>query len=171
MSSTNEGEDSMNLTLAQLQAIKADIAANNDLNVNQNTEDGNAAIAALYNLVAVAAFIVWKSSATIQQIGTAFDATELAGLTTGNSTRLQTLAMYFAQGVNPSIAGIRQFFSDVFSGAGGANTTIGLNALWRRSALRIEKLFATGTGTTASPATLVIEGKVTSTDILNARNS
>ena len=99
-----------------------------------------------------------------------FNATDLAGLSSLNTQRLQNLAAWLASGVNPSLATIRQFFDDIFSGAGGANTRTALLALWKRSALRIEKLLATGTGSDASPATLVAEGTITAqqiSDILN----
>ncbi len=160
----------MTLTTPQLQTNKADIANNSDLNAFPNNADGNQAVADLYNVV-VPAWIVYKTMAKIGEIGNAFDSTELGGLSTANNTRLQTIAMYLAAGVNPSIATNRGFFDDVFSGAGGVNTRANLAVLWKRSATRIEKLFTTGTGTSVSPALLVFEGKVTGNDILNARNS
>lgn len=64
----------------------------------------------------------------------------------------------------------RAFFDDVFSGAGGTNTRAALLVLWKRLATRIEKLFATGTGSDAVPATLVFEGEVSVQDIIEARN-
>ena len=161
----------MDLTTAQLQTIKTDIANNGDLNAFPNTPDGNQSIADLYNLTFSPTFTVWKTMVKIGEIGNAFDSAELGGLTTANQSRLQTMAMYLAAGVNPSIAANRAFFDDVFSGAGGQNTRASLAILWKRAARRIEKLFATGTGTSVSPATLVVEGKITSTDVLNARNS
>lgn len=160
----------MALTTAQLQALKADITANSDLNVNGNNEDGNTAIAVLYNLAASPTFTVWKTNVTIKEIGAAFDAAELGNRSTADNSRLQVLATYLAGGVNPSLAGPRAFFSDIFSGAGGVTTVGNLAALWRRSATRAEKLFATGVGSVASPATLVVEGKLTAVDVLNARN-
>ena len=60
---------------------------------------------------------------------------------------MQTLAAYFPQGVNPSKTDVRAFFADIFSGAGGALTLAQLLILWRRTITRMERLFATGTGT------------------------
>jgi hypothetical protein len=71
--------------------------------------------------------------------------------------------------VNPSIASNRAFFDDVFSGAGGTNTRAALLALWKRLATRGEKLYATGTGSDASPATLVVEGAISARDVEEAR--
>jgi hypothetical protein len=159
----------MILTTAQLQAIKADIAANPDLAALPNNGDGNQAVANLYNALASPTFIVWKTAATLNQVKEKFDGSELAGLTTANTSRLQTVALYSPMGVNPSLASTRVFFADVFST--GGITAAALLALWKRSALRIEKLFATGTGSDASPATLVVEGTINGSQILDARNS
>jgi hypothetical protein len=114
---------------------------------------------------------VWKGNVTVQQTGLAFNGTELAGLTTGNQSRLQTIAQYFTQGYNASIADVRQMFNDIFSGAGGANTRTNLLVLWKRSALLGEKILATGTGSDASPATMGVEGNLSPTDVALARNS
>lgn len=143
----------MPLTPAQLAMLKADIAANSDLNSKPNTPDGSAAIADLYNAVAAPVFIVWKKNVSIGAVGDAINATELAGLTTLNVTRLQAIGQYAPSGINPSLADRRQAFDDIFSGAGGATTRASLLALWKRNATRGEKLFATGTGSDASPAT------------------
>lgn len=158
------------LSPAQLATLKADILANSDLNSQPNTPDGNFEIARLYNLPASPNFTVWKTQVTINAVGSAFNATELAGLTTGNQTRLQTIAQYLATGVNPSRPDTRAFFDDVFSGAGGTNTRAALLVLWKRLATRAEKLYATGTGSDPSPATLTFEGSVSPTDVVNARN-
>ena len=160
----------MALTSAQLTTLKADILANSDLNSQPNNSDGNFAIANLYNLNASPAFTVWKTLVSINAVGSAFNATELAALTTGNQSRLQTIAQYLVAGVNPSRADTRAFFDDIFSGAGGVNTRANLLALWKRLAKRGEKLFATGTGSDASPATLVFEGNITPTDVQQARD-
>lgn len=159
------------LTVQQQATVKADILANPDLNAQPNNSDGAFEIARLYNLNAAPNFTVWKSAVTIGEVGQKINGTELAGLTTANNTRLQTLAMYLAGGVNPSIPDNRQFFDDVFSGAGGANTRANLLVLWKRLATRIEKLFATGTGSDPSPATLIFEGPISYQDVGAARNS
>jgi hypothetical protein len=157
------------LTAAQLAILRADIQADATLNAFPNNSDGAFAIAAAYNLPASPAFTVWKSNVTIGQIGDKINASELAGLTSLNTQRLQAISEYSPQGVNPSLPDRRAFFDDVFSGAGGTITRANLLALWKRFATRAEKLFATGTGSDASPATLVFEGQVTVQDVVNAR--
>jgi hypothetical protein len=153
----------MALTNAQLTTLKADIIANGLENSSAN------AIAEFYN--AASTFTVWKTNVSINEVGKKFNGAELAGLTTGNQTRLLTLAAYLAGGVNPSLADNRAFFDDVFSGAGGATTRAALLSLWKRIANKVEKLFATGTGTDAVPGLLTFEGSISEQDATNALRS
>jgi len=159
------------LTAPQKTQLKAYIDASSDLTVYPNTIAGNTEIARLLNLDAAPPFIVWKSIVPIGDVGRAFDAAELAGLTAINHTRLQTLAIYLAGGVTPGLASVRAFFDDIFSGAGGTKTRAALLVLWKRAATRGETVFATGTGTEATPGTLVVEGALSVTDVEEARNS
>lgn len=160
----------MALTQSQLAALKADILADPALNAFPNNSDGNTAIAQAYALLAVPNFTVWKTNVSITQIGDNIVATDLAGLSTLNSTRLQTVVILSAEGVNPSLSDRRAFFDDIFSGAGGAATRAKLLILWKRFAKRVEKLFATGTGSDAVPATMTFEGDLTYQDVETARN-
>lgn len=155
------------LSTAQLQTLKTYIGSQPDLSVQPNNSDGNTEVARLLNLASTPAntAIGWRTAVTINEVGKSFNATELAGLTSLNHTRLQTLAIYLAGGVNPSLATVRQFFDDIFSGAGGVNTRAALLALWKRTMTRGERLYATGTGSDASPATLVVEGSFTAANI------
>lgn len=157
------------LTTQQLQTLKTAINANPIWVAYPMTGDGYFDLAKVLNLQATPSFTVWKTNVSINAVGKAFNGTELAGLTTGNQTRLQTLALYLASGVDPSNAGNRAFFDDVFSGAGGTNTRAALLALWKRFATSFEKIYATGTGSDASPATLVVEGAVTASEVQAAR--
>lgn len=159
------------LTPAQLATLKAAIIADPVLNAFPQNSDGAFEIAKAMNSTASPNFTVWKTNVSINEVGKKFNGTELAGLTSLNNTRLQTLAMFLAAGVNPSLTDNRQFFDDIFSGAGGTNTRANLLALWKRLATRVEKLFATGTGTDALPATLTFEGSISFQDVQAARES
>lgn len=159
----------MALTPAQLATLKASILADPVLAALPNTPDDNWRIADAYNAAASPGFTVWKSLVPIGEVGKKFNGAELAGLTSGNQSRLQTLAVYFKDGVNPSLTDTRAFFDDVFSGSGGATTRANLLALWKRLATRVEKLFATGAGSDASPATMGFEGRIYYTDVEAAR--
>ncbi len=160
----------MPLTPAQLATLKAHIDASGDLNVLPNTSDGNFEIQKLLALNASPAFTVWKTNVTIREIGDNIVGTDLAGLSSLNNTRLQTAVVLATNGVNPSLSDRRFFFDDIFSGAGGAATRAKLLILWKRLARRAEKLYATGTGSDASPGTLVYEGTPTLSEIMAARN-
>jgi hypothetical protein len=147
----------MALTSAQKQTLVAAILA--DPAISQTFIDGNLpGVADYYNALAAPTFTVWKTNVPLSDVGRTFNASELAGLTQLNTSRLQNLAAWLAAGINPSIAAVRQFFDDIFSGAGGNSTRPALLALWKRPATRLEKLFAAGTGTDNNPATLVVEG-------------
>ena len=113
---------------------------------------------------------MWKSLVSIADVGRKINGGELAGLTTLNVTRLQCIATYLAGGISPVLADHRAFFDDIFSGAGGATTRAALLALWKRVASRVERLFATGTGSDASPGTLVFEGAIDVNDVSLALN-
>lgn len=153
------------LTTAQLQTLKTAILADPTANAFYQAGDLSG-LAAYYNGPASPAFIVWRTLVSIGEVGRTFNATELAGLTSLNTQRLQNLAAWLEAGVNPSLATTRQFFDDVFSGAGGANTRAALLAIWKRSATRLEKVFATGTGSDAAPATLAVEGTLSYTELI-----
>ena len=56
--------------------------------------------------------------------------------------------------VNPSRANVQSAIGDIFSGAGGAAQRTHLSAISRRKMTVAEKVLGTGTGSTASPATL-----------------
>lgn len=177
---------SAQLTTPQLQTLKASIAAASDqavsvpgnlcagfvgtaINAIPNSSDGNVCVAAQYNLTASPAFTVWKTNVPQDQVGRAFNPVELASLSSLNTQRLQNIEQWFNT-FNPSLAGDRAFFDDIFSGAGGATTRASLLVLWKRLALRGERLYTTGTGSDAVPGLLVFEGALTAADVSTARN-
>lgn len=171
----------MQLTLAQLQTIKADIAANGDLNTIPNTADGNVAVAALYNVTASLDFWVWRTQVTrgeyvnaTSQDGTTFNWTGAGFITRSQGERDAFRELFNHTGsVNPSLPNVRQAFQDIFSGGTApapANRTH-MAAVSRRKASRVEKLLASGTGSTASPGLMGAEGPISGDDVQAARNS
>jgi hypothetical protein len=165
----------MALTAPQLASLKAAILADGTLSPLANNSDGNQVIANAFNLTASPTFVIWKKLVTVSSVGDNLNGTELAGLTSLNHTRLQTVVILSENGINPSLADRRQFFDDIFSGAGGTTTRANLLALWKKNATRAEKLFSTGTGTDGSPATTDSNiGQtfiLTASDVEAARNS
>lgn len=147
------------LTNAQLLILKAAILAETDPTfVAYRTANDKPDMAAWFNLAST--FVVWKTSVPIAQVGQAMLSSDVANLTTGNSTRLQVLAAYAGGSFNPSLSDVRAGFADIFSVAGAVGTRNALTALWKRFANRFEKLYATGTGSDATPGLLVIEGTI-----------
>jgi hypothetical protein len=155
----------MALTAAQKVTLKADILANSDANTIYQNGD-TSGLAALYNAPASPSHTVWKTGVSITHVGDTIVASELAGLTGVNIDRLSCIAQLSPMGVNPSKADRRAAFDDIFSGAGGVNTRAALAILWKRLATRAEKLFATGTGSDASPATLTFEGNISPSELV-----
>ena len=159
----------MALTAEQQAAVKADILANPDLNALPAGADGAWEIAALYNLEAAPAFVVWRTSIPTEEIKDALDWTELIAASVGE--RDSFLVMIEGGSINAAKTNIRAGIQDVFSGPGGLNTRTALVALAKRNATRIEALLATGTGSDADPATMTLEGNISYQDVLSARTS
>lgn len=159
----------MSLTPAQILVLKADILANTDpVFITYRPVDDLGQALAWYNTLVSPTFTVWKLMVSLTLIGDNMVSTELATRSSLDSTRLQTIAQYSPNGINPSMLDRRAFFDDIFSGAGGVLTRAKLLALWKRPATRVEKLFATGVGTDVSPASLAFEGPVSYTDFFLA---
>jgi hypothetical protein len=168
----------MALTTAQLTALKNDIAVDPVLSLKPNTSDGAFDIAAAYNALADPDFWVWRTNVTKSELtnSTGPDGTTFTwagnGFITRSAGEQAAWGELFASGsIDASKANVRQAFVDIFSGTGNAaaNRTH-LNAVARRKASRLEKLFATGTGSTASPAVMGYEGTVSGDDVQAARS-
>ncbi len=160
----------MNLSLSQLQALKADIVADSTLNAIPKTTDGCQLVADAYNLLAAVDHWVWRTSVgetdytrnsgldTDGTTVTTWSWTTYIGRSQGERDAWPRLFMGGGTGCNPSLANVRSAFTDIFSGAGGANQRAHLLAISRRKATRGEKLFAVGSGTAASPSAMAAEG-------------
>ena len=169
----------MFLTAAQLAVLKVDIIADPVLNAKPQTADGAFDIAIAYNLVAVPDFWVWRTSVTKDELvgttsvdGTVFNWTGTGFITRAQGERDAWRELFSGEGsVNPSLPQVRQAFLDIFSGGTApapANRTH-LATVARRKASRVEKLFATGIGSTGSPGLMAFEGLLGYQDVLNAR--
>ena len=168
------------LTPAQQQTLRDAIAADPQLAAQPMNADGHFAIAQAMNDTASPDFWVWRTSVTKDELvakvgpdGTTFSWTGAGYITRSQGERDAFNAIFDSRGaVNASLANVRQAFADIFSGntaPAPANRTH-LLAVSRRKATRAEKLFATGTGSTASPATLALEGALSAQEVELARN-
>jgi len=158
-----------NLTPAQLATLKSDMAAN-----FPGLPDEEAAAA--YNVAASPDYWVWRNLVTESEVyespsvdGTFWSWTiYIARSQAEREAWRQMVSM--RGGLKPSLANVRIGVADIFSGAGGAAQRTHLLTVGRRKATRGEKLFAAGTGSTADPATMAVEGLITATNVSEARN-
>lgn len=155
------------LTDAQKATLKTHITGNSDTNALYLSGDLQGLVA-LLNADASPDFWVWRSAVSKDELtgttsgdGTTFNWTGAGYITRAQGERDAFDAIFNRDGaVNPSMTTVRQAFADIFSGATApapANRTH-LLTIARRKATRLEKVFATGTGSTASPAVMGVEG-------------
>lgn len=130
-------------------------------------------LAIILNQINSPDFWVWRSAVTREEI---YNETSSSG-TDWSWTIYKAQAvpeqnswtqMFMGDAANFSKPNVRAGISAIF-GAANANTTHCL-AIGRRKATRVERLFATGTGSTASPGTAVVEGELTIFDLGQAFN-
>ncbi len=190
------------LTSQQLATLKTNLVANANtilisgvstaINAALTDNPLNTAVAQAvcdqwYNLPASPSFWVWLNNSSLAAVGMAIKMSDVGGLTTANSTRLQVSFQIRPNGFTPSNQDDRSLFGGLFSVSGAASTRAALLAIWQRLATRFEKLYTTGTGTqvtgdlnsdgsvtVGSPGALVIDGSVTplaGSDVLKAWNS
>jgi hypothetical protein len=165
----------MQLLPAQLATLKAAIAAEPTpvtyngaavaVNLVPNTPDGAVAIAAFYNALDAGPFIVWRTNVPTAEIRAVLDWSAYILLAVSNQNAFEFLVSGGL--VDASRSNVRAGIAAIF-GSPSTNLTA-LQALAKRSATRAEKLFAAGTGSDVSPATMVVEGALLYTDVLAAR--
>ena len=153
------------LTPAQKTAVAANI--NSDAELLTWWQAGNpGVIAELYNAPASPAFIVWRTSVNPNAIlgAAGFDWTRVDNLSTGKAriwdwmTGLGTL--------DCSRANIRSGIDATWVGtAADLAVRAVVYTECKRTATRIEKVLATGTGSDASPATMGFEGQISPADV------
>jgi hypothetical protein len=177
----------MPLLPSQYAALKAAILADPALAALPADNDGAFAIAEAFKADASPDFWVWRTSVAKNEYtqgasvdGTTFNWTGTGFITRSQGERDAWRELFNGSGiggssnaVNPSLPSVRQAFADIFSGPTApapANRTH-MSTVSRRKANRAEKLFATGTGSTGSPATMTFEGSLTYQEVFSARNS
>lgn len=159
----------MALTASQRQLLKAAIDGTPELAALPNTPDNAFAIAEYFNALASPAFRVWRTNVSTKDVKNAIVWTEYIGRSVGEKSAFELM---ISNGViNAADPNIRQGIVDVFSGPAAAVTRANLTNISKRDATRGEKVFATGTGTDASPATMTFEGALSYQDVQDARSS
>jgi len=149
------------MTPAQLTALKADIQGNGTLAALMAAgEIGQ--VVAYYNAPADPAFYVWRSSVPPDEYRQAIVWTEVDTMTAGKARIWEWVTARMTMPVNASDANVRQGINDAF---GNSTSKTQLLAISYRACNNVEKLFATGTGTTGSPATVGYEGTISQADV------
>lgn len=157
----------MQLTSAQLIVLRDAILADPVLNAFPNNADGAFAIAAALNQDASPDFWVWRTNVPTADCKKAMVWTEFIGRSAGEREAWTfMLSNGFISAADPNV---RQGIQDIFSGPGGAGSRAALTSIAQRRASRAEKLFASGTGSQASPATMGAEGALTFQNVQDAR--
>ena len=140
------------LTTQQAATLKAFILADPVLSTFPMNSDGSYAIADLLNKPAEPAFIVWKTGVSIDEImRDGMDWAHVDNLSVGKARIWDWLGRLGV--INASV-------SADLARAGYVVVRAAIYVHCKRSATVLEKLFATGAGTDAVPAAMVIEGAI-----------
>jgi hypothetical protein len=155
----------MNLTTEQKAALKAHILANQDT-AFPYTEGNLPGVADLLNLAASPEYVVWKtavSDAEIMQNG--FDWTRVDNLSVGKA-RVWDWMFRFGT-VDPSKANVRAGIDQTWQGTvADLAVRAAVYVHCKRAATRLEQLFASGGGSTASPSTMAVVGPIGYEDLI-----
>jgi len=161
------------LTHEQQIAFKADVLADPVLSQLEHTSDNAFFIADAYKLDASPAFYVWKTNATQDEImQNGMDWTRVDNLSVGKSRIWEWMFTNQSRSFNPAKPNVRAGIDAVWVGtAADLAVRAAVYLHCQRPANRLEKLFATGTGTAmpgGTPATMGFEGGIQYNDVLQA---
>jgi hypothetical protein len=159
------------MTPAQQATLKAYILADPNLSTFPQGSDGSYAIAELLNLPATPAYIVWKTLVNVDEImRNGMDWTRVDNLTVGKARIWDWLGRLGT--INASKTNVRAGIDAAWVGTvADVAVRAAIYTHCKRSATVIEKLFATGTSSDATPATMVFEGAISYQDVQEARES
>jgi hypothetical protein len=160
----------MSLTDPQLATLKTAINADPQFADEIALQDWPA-IANTLNEVLSPAFVVWRSNVTRNDIytkqspeGTLWDWTIYMTQTVPQQGAW--VEMFNSGQLNMALPNIRTGVEKIY-GLSNASTTH-VKAVGKRSSTYGEKVFATGAGTLATPATMAVEGAISATDVQKA---
>jgi len=158
------------LTPTQLEVLRADMLTHPELNAARASGD-DAFLANYYNTIAVPVFIVWRTMVSLDEImQNGFDWTQVDNQSVGKARIWEWMFKNYDVAINPSKDNIRTGIDECWKGTAAmlaVRASIYLHC--KRSATRLERLFATGTGTDLVPGNLVVEGNISVSEISNAR--
>lgn len=162
------------MTPEQLSTVKAAILADPALAaLTSGPGTDYNAIAIAMSAEAAPAFVVWRTNVTRAELQdmAAFNWTQVDNLTTGGKYRIWEWMFGTTGSINPSKANIRAGIAATWVGnAQLLAVQTAVLAACKRNATRVEKLFATGTGSEGSPAVMDIEGGVSLGEVASLFN-
>lgn len=160
------------LTSAQLATLKACINAVPEWAALPNDSDNAVTIAAGLNALASPAWIVWRTNVSRDDVtGDGFDWTQVDNLTAGQARIWELLFATETGRISFASAGKRAAISETWKGtAAKVAVATYVFSQAQRSATSGEKCLSTGTGSTASPATMGREGAIGWPDVQAARS-
>lgn len=157
------------LTPAQQATLKTYIQNDATLNAFPHNSDGAYAIAEALKAGASPDFIVWRTDVTAAETGNAWAGTDIDGMSALNMQRLQLLLASSPGGIfDMGRPDRRAGFENPFGTNVNNTSRVAMRAVWKRKANVLEKLFASGTGSDASPGTLTLQGSVHYSEIVSA---
>lgn len=157
----------MALTEAERVTLAAHIRANSDpavvaaLAVRNDTE-----LTRLYNLDS--SFIVWREAVEPEEYREAMVWTEIDGLQAGKARIWEWVTQGMTIAYDATKANVRAGLAEVFPS--NQSTRAALLAISKEAASVAEEVFATGTGTDASPGVRVFVGAISTSDVGRALN-
>ena len=157
----------MPLTTAQLATFRtAILAETNPELVGYRTLGQIPLIVAWYGQTAAPDFWVYRWDMPAGEIGNAWVGTDIDAMSALNMQRLQLLLASSPSGIfDMTRADRRAGFENPFGTNQNNASRVAMRAAWIRKCTRLERLFTTGTGSTASPATTSIREALTDADV------
>jgi len=155
------------LTPQQRVTLAANIIASSEFDLIPHNENGAYMIADAYN-TPTAAFVVWKTTLSADEVmRNGIDWTRDDNLSVGKARVWEWMSRLGS--FDCSKTNIRAGVDAVWVGtAADLAVRTYVYTQCKRLATRVEKLFATGTGTDATPALLVFEGAINYRDVADA---
>lgn len=159
------------LTPEQAATFAADVAADPVLSLlPANNADSAFAIAEAYKASASGEWIVWKTSVVLYEImQNGFDWARVDNLSVGKARIWEWMFDNEARTCNPARPNVRAGIDATWVGtAADLAVRAAVYTHCKRQANRLEKLLSTGTGSTASPATMAVEGVLSYSEVAAA---
>lgn len=158
------------LSALQLDALKAAIVADSAL-TQWRAARRDDLIAAYYNEPASPTFTIWRRDVTAEEIGNAWVGTDIDGMSALNMQRLQLMFASRPSGLfDMTRADLRAAFENPFGTNQNNASRVAMRTVWKRTINRVERLFATGTGSDATPGVAPWYGTIDTNVISNLLN-